>query len=381
MNINHAELEIKKPSPLANILPLLTVFALSFALPFIFTNVYVAIAVVAACAITIVAMSKRKFLTSIIFFAVISNFATESACATIGLILALVVGTGLFARVIDVWRSPLLAAIPVAAFAASAFILRDLAMASVSLIFALPALALFIAFKRREARVGAICLISASVFVSITAIIFCLMYKELGRFDISVLSQKAELYKAQIASVLDQLHLALPNGEAQDIFTMEEASAYAASAVSLFPAIFIIFCNAVAFFAQKLLYSFTTAAGELDKLEDRMISLMMSPVSGAIWIVSFFVSTIAATSKDYATLYTLCQNIFLIFIPGLAASGIMIKLTKIAHTHQGVWIVIPFILLAFIDISIALLLAAGLGAYYSISIPLNRFLKANSDRS
>ena len=57
----------------------------------------------------------------------------------------------------------------------------------------------------------------------------------------------------------------------------------------------------------------------------------------------------------------------------------MFQLAKIARFRKGVWMVVLFVLLAFVNVGIAVLLAACTGAYYSIAAPVYAYLNSKKD--
>lgn len=365
--------------PLSVALSVILLFACSLGLPFLHIQA-VAVGIVAVCSVFLIAAAARKVATVGLLILLIGFFGTSGISAT-ALVLTMIVGTGVLARLLEKCRSPFLWAIPIVAFALVAIITRDLLSSAYALCYALPALALYLSFSKGASRVGAICLTSTAVFVSVAAFVLAFLYKSTGSLDPAPLYDFSMEIREQLAKMLMELQIQLPEGDVAPFLTELDAQNIASLAVSLFPALLIISCNAVAFFAQKLLFLLVQRAGEIEKLNSRMLALIMSPYAGAIFILSFFISTLAAMSSDYALINTVCQNIFLIFIPGLAVSGVMIKLAKITHTRRGAWIIIPFAFLAFFNVGSAVLLAAGLGAYYSIANPLSEFLRSRADRN
>ena len=127
------------------------------------------------------------------------------------------------------------------------------------------------------------------------------------------------------------------------------------------------------------MYVIVRREGEEEKFEDKMIALVLSPYAGVTFVLSFLVMTGAAASSSLALAYTVAENVFFIFIPGLAASGIMFQLAKIARFRRGVWVIVLFVVLAFVNVGVAVLLAACTGAYYSIAAPVYAFLNSKKD--
>jgi hypothetical protein len=216
----------------------------------------------------------------------------------------------------------------------------------------------------------------------IGAVIFLLadVYTATGTVSLSFFREGAEFYRVSFTDLLMQFEVINPkDGLAEPLFTPIEAKNLASEIVSLFPAFFVIMCNAAAWISQKLLYLMVKREGELHKFEDKMIAMIMSPFAGLTFAISFLVMVTASTSVDHALAYTVSENIFYIFIPGLAISGIMFQLAKITRQRRGAWMVFPFVILALVNVGMALILAACLGAYYSIAAPVYQFINSHKN--
>ena len=354
--------------------------ACSLGIPFAASYPIVAGVLVALCSAFMVITSEKRVSTVLLLVLIISLFFTEEGISLVAILLALVVGCGVFARALEKLRSPFLWVIPVASFAIAAVVTKNILLSALSLGFALPALALSYTFRKKTARVGAICLISGAFMIGAVFFLVADVYFATGTVSLSYFEEIFEFYRNAFAEILVQFETIDPKTNVTEpLFTALEAKNLASEIVSLFPAFFVIACNAAAYFSQKLMYILVRREGEEHKFEDRMIALIMSPYAGVTFIVSFFVMLGASMSVDHALAYTVSENIFYIFIPGLAASGIMFQLAKIARFRRGAWVIVPFVILAFVNISWALLLAAGVGAYYSIANPVHAFLNSRKD--
>lgn len=332
-----------------------------------------------ACAVFLFAVAEKKLPVAVLLFAAFSLLSTDGAFAVAALVLALVSGTAILARLLDVMRLPLAVAIPMLVSVAAAIITKQLIPALIPLSFTLPAIALSYTLKKGERRVSAICLTSAALLFTAAVMVLAGLMVSKNGFRLSELQSLAETLKSSLAEHFYASELITPKGESVKIFTERDAKNIASALVSLIPAFIIIGANAIAFFSQRLLYNMALRAGEEKRFTGEMVALILSPMAGATFILSFFISTLTALSSDNALLTTVFDNLFIILLPGLAASGIMFKVAKIAHTRKGGWIVVPFALLAFVNISAAILLAAGMGAYYSIANPLSAYLRSREE--
>ena len=217
------------------------------------------------------------------------------------------------------------------------------------------------------------------MILTVSAVVIAGVLVSGNELDPSKFKEYSEALRASVSEYLLDSELTGANGETVAIFTEREAKNIAAAMVSLLPAFIIIGANTVAFFSQKLLYLMSLRSGEERRFTGEMVALILSPTAGVAFIGSFIISTLTALSSDYALMTTVLDNLFIILLPGLAISGIMFKAAKIAHTRRGSWIIVPFAILAFINISSAILLAAGMGAYYSIANPLSAYLRSREN--
>ena len=365
-----------KKGALSSVLLIIISAACAFGLPFV-GNPWVAVALVAITAAFLIATAERRVPVVLLLGATVLMFFTEEGIALVAAALSLVVGCGVLARALDKLGSPFLWAIPVAAFATSALITKSALIPMLALGFALPALALKISFSKKFARVGGICLISGAYMIGAVIFLLADVYNATGILSLSFFEEGAEFYRQSFTDVLLQFEVADPkDGSIVPLFTALEAKNLASERVSLFPAFFVIICNAAAWISQKIMYSLVKREGEMHKLEDKMVAMIMSPFAGATFAISFIVMVIASASSDHALAYTVSENLFYIFIPGLAISGIMFQLAKIARMGRGAWMVVPFVILAIVNVAMACILAACLGAYYSIAAPIYQYINS-----
>ena len=347
----------------------------AFGLPFVEITIVAGALVLITSAVLIVT-AERRFSAILLLAGLISLFLYEDGIALVAIALSLVVGCGAFARALEKLSSPFLWAIPVAAFVTSALITKSALMPMLSLGFALPALALKISFSKKYARAAGICLVSGAFMIGTAILLLADMYFATGTISLKFFEENAELYRRMFTELLLQFETINPTtGETEILFSELDAKNLASEIVSLFPAFFVIMCNAAAWISQKLMYMLVKREGELHKFEDKMIALILSPMAGITFVASFVIMMTA--SADQALIYTVSENIFYIFIPGLAISGIMFQLAKISRLRRGAWVIIPFVILAFVNIAIALILAACLGAYYSIAAPVYQFINSH----
>ena len=351
----------------------------SLGLAFVNVTLIAGLLVAVNCAFLIVT-AERKPLTVIFLVGLVSFFFNPEGLMLVGALLSLIVGCSALARAYDKTKSLLLWGIPIAAFVIGAIVLGDLLLASLSLGFLLPAAALALSFSKKQARVGAICMISGAFMIFFSVFVLADIYVATGGISLSVFEEGAEYYRNAFAEVILQIEVMDVETETMSpFFSPLEAQNLANQIVSLFPSFFVILCNAMAYFAQKVMYGLVHRDGEADRIDDKMIAMILSPFAGATFLISFFVMLFASTSTDFELAFTVAENIFYIFIPGLAMSGVMFQLAKVARFRRGILVVVIFVILAIINVGAALLMAACTGAYYSIAAPVYAFLNSKKD--
>ena len=352
--------------------------ALSIGMPFSGYQLVTA-GLIVLCGAFLIITARKKFAVVIAFFLLFGLVSTDTGLGSVAVILSIIVGTGLCAHLFDKTASPFVAVIPVLGFTVATVITGDPLGSIMSLGYLLPSIALALGFKHVKSRVGAICTASAAVLVGIAALGAVLMYRATGTLSLSQLSELAQGLKASFAEMLLSLEVPISATETQRLFTRLEAQNMASSIVSLAPALLIIFCNAIAFFSQIVLYNLVIRSNEPEKLEQRAY-IEMSAFAGVIFILSFFISAIVSPTGDGATVSTVCENIFIILIPGLAISGFTHTVFKLMQRRRGGGFpIFLFIFLLFFNVASALLFAACIGAYHSIATPLTVYLRSRHD--
>ncbi len=357
---------------------ILILLALSIGMPFS-SYQFVTAGLLVLCGAFLLFTARKKFAVVITFFLLFGLVSTDSGFGAAAVVLSVIVGTGLSAFLFEKTRSPLVALIPLLGFAAASAITRDPLSSVISLGYLLPSAALAVGLRKLQTRVGTVCLASASILAGIGVLAFIGIWRAAGAFSLSVLKDLAAELKSSFAEMLLSIEVPISQTETQKLFSRMDAQNLASAVVSLFPALLVIFCNVLAYLSQMVHYNLITRADASEKLDGKMY-VELSPLAGAVFILSFILSAAISSSGDAAAVVTVCENIFLILIPGLALSGFTYTLRKIAERRRGGgFTIFFFIFLLFFNVASALLFAACIGAYHSIAAPLTVYLRSKKD--
>jgi cytochrome bd-type quinol oxidase subunit 2 len=184
-------------------------------------------------------------------------------------------------------------------------------------------------------------------------------------------------FTQSLADVFSSIEIETPQGA---VPYLNEKNAYniALQMVTLFPALAIIFFNAISFFAQKLQYSLIRLTEGEEKLTPKARALIVSPFAGVTFLLAFIVSSLTQSTVSGYAISTVCDNVILILMPCLIIMGFMyyVSARTFGRKRLSTTLLILFVLLSFLNISLALLLVACVGAYASVSLPIITHINA-----
>ena len=355
----------------------IAVLVSAFAIPFA-SNLYMSIASVVFCSIFLIASAKKKVFTGILIFILLGSFSLPTGLPAISIILALIVGTGAFAWLIFLTKSPYLAILPVFAYAVTTVITKNWFGSAVCLAFALPAFVLASSLWKATPRLETLSK-TGTVFVATAALaVVASLFYFSGELRFDVLKEFITLLTDELTVAFASIEAQMLDGSIQTFFTPDEAYNMAHLLTTLLPAAVILGFNAIAFFAQRLFFSLIRITMGDECIHPRSIPFIVSAGAGIVYTLSLTALLLTnATPIGYAV-NTVCQNLFVILAPPLAGMGIMYLFSKIAMKKMRpiTLIIISAIILIFFSIPMAFMLLAGFGAYASVAIPFSAFLRS-----
>ncbi len=287
-----------------------------------------------------------------------------------------VVGVGAF--LLKTTRSPyLIGLVPVSYALALSLGGRPVA-ALLSLIFFPAAYILAVGFTGKSDRVSLLCRISVSL-AAVGALVFVVwIMLKYGRFEFSLISetvnglldtminffteQYAEAAKIYAERGIDISMLAV---------TPADARLYAVALFGIIPALAILAINAVSFTAYQLAISLFSKSGQRDCLSPAKVSFSMSWISAMFFIVAYFVMVMANLSGN-ENVSLIAENLYLILLPGLMLTGVLIALGKGSDGRRHTFRIVFMIILMFFSPNLALAYAAFSGCWEIFKNALSR---------
>lgn len=355
----------------------LVVFACTLAIPFI---MYLFVDIIAAvlCALFLLIFSEKKIPTLLILVFLGGMFGLSSGMPMIALCLIFTVGTGAFAWLINYTASPYLAIIPVLSYAISTVITRSWFGSLLTLSLLIPALLLAYALAAETSRVGALCVTSTAFIGFLLIAAFLSMLYFTGECNLDYFRNFFDSLRQSLAKVFASLDVSLANGSSEPFFSSDQAETISAQIIALTPAILVFLSNTASFFAQKIHFLMIRRSGGKSYITEKMERFFVSPFSGVTFLLSFIIMSIIGNSYSTAAAFTVCTNLYWILLPGLVImcfAWLSGRLSDDNRRGTGTWFFLLLVILAFFNVSLAVTLAACLGAYASVMFPLRNYLQ------
>ena len=238
---------------------------------------------------------------------------------------AAVVGATVSCACIFCWlslttASPLLIALPLLSYAGATVAIGSPFSGALALISMPLALLLLFSVRTLRPKVSAVCLISLGILVS--AAVAAVLYLLLAHNGISMeliretVDSLRELLTAEIAARLSLLGEELGDLLSTDAAHPEYARILANEVINHLPAILILLCNGIALITHSTMMRILLSV-ELPK--ERLAPLVvfdMSATSAVVFLASLFLS-LAADGPELALMGAVCENLYLILIPGM----------------------------------------------------------------
>ncbi len=272
-------------------------------------------------------------------------YATESLVLA-ALLIALVFMLGEGSMVLAVLprrQAVLLPLIPLAAYALTAALTRDLIGAAFCLL-PFPATLALARGTRQSAeredgltRVGVICATSLTFGLTALALIDLLLYRRLGSLDSTVLLEALEAFRT--ACIDEIVALPMPDGvtdvvDFEKFTSPENAADIVNSALNLMPGCLVVLINLTVAIAQVIQHATLRAFGFGASITDRVKTFRMSLISCLVFVVACFMVLLG--DSEISTLPgTVAQNIYLILLPGLALAGLLRIVASLARRGAG----------------------------------------------
>lgn len=149
----------------------------------------------------------------------------------------------------------------------------------------------------------------------------------------------------------------------------DDARHYTIAVFGLLPALTIIGINVISFVSYQITVSLFAGSGQDKYVTRKSLSFSMSWVSATVYLIAYLVMFIASYSNA-PTVTLISENIYLMLLPGLVFTGVLVLLGKSEAGRRHTFWLTVVIILAFASPNLALSLAAFIGAAAIIRINL-----------
>lgn len=308
-------------------------------------NIYVSLAAIVTCIVfTAISMRRSRLLVGAIILevaaAVILGINLGGTCLSI---VAFTAVSAVYIVTSEKLLKPSLIVTAAAVLAyGGAYLLTSSPITALAVICPIPGMiSLVIATKRQLARSYSVALVTIGFLISAVIGAGAVLYGKYGPLSPELLSDlinsaRDEWFKNYLLS-LDYKDYIPTLEESQKVFDKDTAELIATYVFNIIPGMVVMLLSFIAFFAQRFLLQLTIAFGLERTLTPEMLKLRMSPVSGAVFLISSFVNVIAALgSSDGAALTaTVAMNIMLILQAGLVITGMGIFIERMRVRGRG----------------------------------------------
>lgn len=351
-------------------------FLCALGLPLCFANEWVALVLLAVLFIYVAIAIRSPISVTMILVATV--ICTMLGGFSIGAVfLALAVGTMTGAFLFTASRLPYLTVLlPVAAACLEFAFVSDLRVALLSLAFLPAAILLALATLKGAERTMAICFAEAGLVLVVLAVILVVICDAMGGLGRDAIltyigNLRGELVNAVITVRDEVLALANAGADAQTKAAYDQMMAMlsnemiadtVAQVFNLLPAIVLVICSIIAFFAQSMLNSAYYAVGLKDVLTPNARYFTMSVTAAVIYTLTFLLMIFVPYSSMVGAVV---QNLCLILMPGLCILGVQGLLVSLTRSRGGMRIFMVILIASMLCCytSGALYILAMWGAY------------------
>lgn len=344
-------------------------------------------AVLAALVIALSALSllMARSISSVLLIAIPAAlslvYGGDFAVAALICSVTMTVGLGgyLFATV----KSPFIpAVIPVAYLVAFLFSMNPVG-ALLSLVAFPAAFVLSLTIKKKAGRLPTICYTSATLLASAAIALLIWIAVENGGLANNVFVGTADrffdrlvVYYTKQYEELALRYEALGINAVDMGLSAEEAKAYAVGVYGIIPALAVVAANATSFVAFQINTSLIGGSDKRKMLLGNELDFSMSWISAAVFIVAGLVM-LYTNYYGNETVALIAQNIYLILLPGLVFTTVLLLLGKTESGKKHIFLLLGFVLLAFNSPGAALTIAGIVGSIAIIVSAVRKYIYDN----
>ena len=370
--------EVRKDS-LYNVIIFSATVAVCAAYPGAYGSTVLAVLVLALSAFSLLA---ARSIASILFIAVpvgisfIYGGSFALAALICSIIMTVGVGSYLFAKV----RSPFIPAVIPAAYLIAFLFGRDPITAFLSLVAFPAAFVLAWAMNKKADRLSAICYTSATLIASgVVALVIWIAVENGGLADNVFVGTADKFFDRLVVYYTEQYAELAARYEEFGLSAVayglspEDAKSYAIAVYGIIPALAVVAVNAVSFIAFQINTSLISIVEKTKMLISKRLEFSMSWISAVVFIVAGIVMLYNSYAGN-ETVALIAQNIYLILLPGLVLTAVLLLLGKRENGRSHIFLLIGLILIAFNSPSAALTIAGIVGSVTVIISAVKNFL-------
>lgn len=307
-------------------------------------NIYIALASIVTCIVfTAISMRRSRLLVGAIVLEVaavlVLGVNLGGACLSVAAFTA--VSAVYITTSKKLLKPSLIITAAVALAYGGAFLLTSSPLTAPAVLCPIPGMiSLIIATKRQLNRSYSVALVTIGFLCSAVIGIGAILYGKYGPLSPELLKNLLDSAREWLKNYLTALDYKdyLPTlEESQKIFDKDSAELITTYVFNIIPGASVMLLSFLAFFAQRFALQLTIAFGLESTLTPEMLKLRMSPISGAVFLVSSIVNVIAALgSSDGAALTAaVAMNIMLILQAGLVITGMGIFIERMRARRRG----------------------------------------------
>ena len=263
-------------------------------------------------------------------------------------------------------RALSLLSLPVAAYAAAYLATSSPYKALLVLLPAVLALVLALCILNCCAHTPSVLLL-ACVAAAMAAIGFLLYLLVMGWPVANPLSYLADSVRAGVVGFYRQMVALYAESGLELPFSEMDIKNMAALLGNVLPGVFGIACLLLAYVTWRVMLRLMIVWQTLPRVPLRLAAVTVSPMAAGVftlaYVIAFFANTGTAT-----LLGTVCQNLYLLFLPALSLMGFSVIMKKRAdRTRFSGFLLVALVATLFISISTALALASFIGAFHILA--------------
>ena len=296
------------------------------------------------------------------------------------LICSVIVTVGLGSYLFATVKSPFIPAVIPAAYLVAFLFGRDPIVAFLSLIAFPAAFILGLSVKGKAGRLSAICRTSATLIgCGVVAIVIWIAVENGGLANNVFVGAADKFFDRLVVYYTEQYGELAAKYEEMGIsavaygLSAEDAKEYAVAVYGIIPALAVVAVNVVSFIGFQINTSILSPLEKKRMFLKNKLDFSMSWVSATVFIIAGIVMLYNSYAGN-ETVALIAQNIYLILLPGLVLTAVLLLLGKRENGRSHIFLLIGLALIALNSPSAAITIAGIIGSGAVIVSAARKFL-------